>query len=268
MKGTFFNHLDWKTLDAWKRVLAFQATFFGPREMEVLLRYGFGKKPGAVLDLGCGPGYYTRLIRQRLPEHKIVATDMNAQLLEEVQQDLSPIQVLQWEAGKDPIPSPLLGCDSVVMRLFLQHVPDPAQVLRTLKESLRPGTRLYIVEEDDDFFHFDPPSKHFLRIKKAWRDHGENHANHRFIGKTIPRLFSESGIQPIAVELLSQTQFTIGLNNLLDYFLATLELIHAANNDLISREEIREIEKYFQTAPLTEQTCYVAYPQVIAIGDL
>src|SRR5437868_2971437 len=110
-------------------------------------------RPGdRVVELGCGPGGFSRRILRRLGAGGVlVGVDTSESLLREAQAALASAGPARFEpviadiAGLGPW---LDGADVVVGRTMLHHVPMVEFVLGRLRARLRPGTRVGFIEPD------------------------------------------------------------------------------------------------------------------------
>ncbi len=92
----------------------------------------------AVLDLGCGPGYYTAALRDRGADVTPVDNDLaELQLAGE-----APAGALIADAGRLPLGD--ASADGVFCSNLLEHTPDAAPVLAEIDRVLRPGGWGYI----------------------------------------------------------------------------------------------------------------------------
>jgi ubiquinone/menaquinone biosynthesis C-methylase UbiE len=105
-----------------------------------------------VVELGCGPGGFSRRILRRLGAGGVlVGVDASAGLLAEARAALDGVGPARFEpvqadlAGLGPW---LDGADVVVGRTVLHHVPMVEFVLGRLRAALRPGTRVGLLEPD------------------------------------------------------------------------------------------------------------------------
>jgi ubiquinone/menaquinone biosynthesis C-methylase UbiE len=105
-----------------------------------------------VVELGCGPGGFSRRILRRLgPNGILVAVDSSAALLEQATSALSAIAAGRFEpvcANIAELGPWLAGADAVVCRTVLHHVPMVELMLGRLRASIRPGTRIGFIEPD------------------------------------------------------------------------------------------------------------------------
>lgn len=105
-----------------------------------------------VVELGCGPGGFSRRILRRLGAGGVlVAVDSSAGLLEQARTALANAGPARFEPVRTDatdLGSWLDGADVVVGRAMLHHVPMAELVLGRLHGVLRPGTRVGFIEPD------------------------------------------------------------------------------------------------------------------------
>jgi ubiquinone/menaquinone biosynthesis C-methylase UbiE len=90
---------------------------------------------GPILDIGCGPGSYTRALREA--GHEVIAADLSHGMVAEVG---GPALAADAMA----LPVRASGVGAVIALHMLYHVPDPTKALTEFKRVLRPGGRLVI----------------------------------------------------------------------------------------------------------------------------
>jgi 2-polyprenyl-3-methyl-5-hydroxy-6-metoxy-1,4-benzoquinol methylase len=97
---------------------------------------------GRVLDVGCGAGGVGRSLRRRGAE-RLVGVEINAQAAEAARAVFDEVQVGDvvelLEAGR--LAGPF---DTFVLYDVLEHLVDPARVLRALGEIAAPGARVHV----------------------------------------------------------------------------------------------------------------------------
>jgi ubiquinone/menaquinone biosynthesis C-methylase UbiE len=114
-----------------------------------------GPEPGThVLELGCGPGFYSCRLADEYPQLQTTGIDLSENLLLRAKRRASRRRLLNCEFRKGDahaLPSGLCRVDAVVVsRLFL-IVPDRAAVVREIFRVLRPGGRCFIAEPTSGF---------------------------------------------------------------------------------------------------------------------
>jgi ubiquinone/menaquinone biosynthesis C-methylase UbiE len=105
-----------------------------------------------VVELGCGPGSFSRRILRRLGAGGVlVGVDYSEGLLDQARRALADAGPGRFEsvaadiAGLGPW---LDGADVVVGRTVLHHLPMVELVLGRLRAAVRPGTRIGLLEPD------------------------------------------------------------------------------------------------------------------------
>jgi ubiquinone/menaquinone biosynthesis C-methylase UbiE len=110
-------------------------------------------RPGdRVVELGCGPGAFSRRILRRLGAGGVlVGVDTTEGLLAQARAALSGAGPARFEPVKADVAAlgPWLdGADVVVGRAVLHHVPMAEILVGRLRAALRPGTRVGFMEPD------------------------------------------------------------------------------------------------------------------------
>jgi ubiquinone/menaquinone biosynthesis C-methylase UbiE len=105
-----------------------------------------------VVELGCGPGAFTKRIAKRLGSGGVlVAVDASAALLEGAKKllaDAGPgrVEFVQADVAQ---PGPWIeGATVLAGRAVLHHVPMAEYLVGRLRATLRPGTRVGFLEPD------------------------------------------------------------------------------------------------------------------------
>ena len=110
------------------------------------------KPNDCVVELGCGPGGFTRRIVNRLGSTGLVrAVDASATLLDQAKKTLAGAGPGRYEFTQADVSKPgawLDGADVLLGRAVLHHVPMAEYLLGRLRETLRPGTRIGFLEPD------------------------------------------------------------------------------------------------------------------------
>jgi len=125
-------------------------TFAAPtRDLLVALPPTFGRY---LIDLGCGPGHTTALLRAAFPLAQITGFDASPAMIEEAKARVPGATFAVFDVTQ-PL---LLPADVVYSRLLLGHLRDPCAALATWARSLRPGSGLLVCEEPMRYRSDDP----------------------------------------------------------------------------------------------------------------
>jgi ubiquinone/menaquinone biosynthesis C-methylase UbiE len=102
-----------------------------------------------VVELGCGPGSFSRRILARLGEAgTLVAVDASEGLLKHASSALNDKRFVPTLADITTLGPWLDGADVVIGRAVLHHVPMAEFLLGRLRAILKPGTRVGFIEPD------------------------------------------------------------------------------------------------------------------------
>lgn len=111
---------------------------------------GYIRKEMTVLDLGCGPGYFTVELAKLVGDGgKVIAADLQQGMLDKVRvkirgTDLEQIvEIHKCQDGKIGITQ---NVDFVFAFWMIHEVPDQDKLFRELKSFLKSGGNFYIIE--------------------------------------------------------------------------------------------------------------------------
>jgi SAM-dependent methyltransferase len=139
-----------QSADAARR-LEIQDAHFGDLSEQLLDDLAI-ERSDRVVELGCGPGGFSRRILRRLGEGGVlVGVDCTAGLLDQASAALAGAGSARFEpvlADISALGPWLKGADAVVGRAVLHHVPMAEFLLGRLRAALRPGTRVGFIEPD------------------------------------------------------------------------------------------------------------------------
>jgi len=129
------------------------------------------KEGMAVLELGCGPGFFTPEIARLVGKSgKVIAADLQEGMLDIVRNKIkgtdieSRIMLHKCDEDKIGVTEKV----DLVLAFFMVHeVPDKRKTLKEIKSILKPDGRLYIIE-----FKMHPPKNKFDEMVGMARDLG------------------------------------------------------------------------------------------------
>ena len=159
---------------------------------------------GRVLDVGCGTGQFTRLLAGRLsPEALLVGVERDpgqlavAHRLFEADPADCTVELRQGDAASLDWPLDERGrFDLAHTRFLLEHVPDPAAVVRNMVRAVRPGGRVVLLDDDHDLLRLwpEPPG-----VAEAWAAYWRTYyrlGTDPLIGRKLCSLLADSGARP------------------------------------------------------------------------
>ena len=138
--------------------------------VELMARVG-AEAPASVVDLGCGPGNLTSLLRERWPDADISGLDSSREMIEQARSAEPSItfevaDLRGWAAAGDPV-------DVLVSNATLQWVPDHLDLLPSLVGRVRPGGWLALQVPGN----FEEPSHTIRRDLAAEAPYAEHTRN-------------------------------------------------------------------------------------------
>ena len=99
-----------------------------------------------VVDLGCGPGNSTELLRARWPAAQLIGVDSSADMLQRARQVLPDARFVQADVQRYAPPH---ACDVLFANAVLHWLPDHARLVPRLFGELRPGGVLALQMPDN-----------------------------------------------------------------------------------------------------------------------
>ena len=213
--------------------LQLQARQTAALERTLLERVGL-KDGQRVLDLACGPGVISRLIAESHPNSQITAMDLNADLLAVAREEaagagLDQIFFVQGNVYAPPLEPGQF--DFIYARLLFQHLEDPIRALNVIRELLKPGGTLCIMDIDDDWLSLSPEPSGFKDFTAAAGRAQLKQGGNRTIGRELGRLMEAANYQAVNLHVETITSRQLGMR-------AFLEITMGFKRLLLSDEEL------------------------------
>jgi trans-aconitate 2-methyltransferase len=101
--------------------------------------------PQIAVDLGCGPGYTTRLLAEVTASLQTIGIDASEHFLSLARQD-APEHISFVQHDVTRIPFPIGQSDLIFCRFLLTHLQDPQSIIERWATQLRPGGLLLMEE--------------------------------------------------------------------------------------------------------------------------
>jgi predicted methyltransferase len=145
-----------------------------------------------VADIGAGGGQLTlALAREVGPSGRVYATELDTARLRDIRQatdsaGLKNVSVLEAHATRTNLPERC--CDALVLRRVYHHFANPDLMNASLRQSLKPGGLLAVIDFAPDSAESADPSE---------RDTGDQHG---VTSATVVRELSQAGFETVAVE--------------------------------------------------------------------
>ena len=172
------------------------------RELNTFLSYV--PQGGLVVDIGCGPGDYAQMIRER--GYRVIALDLSAGMLK-IAAKRGPTHLTQADMRWLPLPANVI--DGAFLSASLLHLPRAAapQTLKAVKRVLRRGGVAYLSmkegcgsahiltpEGEPRFFTYYQPAEldallraAELTVLESWSNLPGPQQSHRWLNRVVRR---------------------------------------------------------------------------------
>jgi trans-aconitate 2-methyltransferase len=152
--------------------LTLLASVFEPSSTE-LLSLARAVEPSRALDLGCGPGHTTDMLRRVLGAPETWGIDASASLVDRARARFAPSCRFSVH-DMTTVPFPVAAVDVAYARYVLTHLRDPAAALAACSTAVRPGG-LLVVEENCALFSEDLLfAKYYEHVEALQRHYGQD----------------------------------------------------------------------------------------------
>lgn len=94
------------------------------------------EKPATVIDIGCGPGNSTRVLRQRWPDAKFSGLDRSEEMIGKAKAELPDVE---WIIGDMRTYKFTKEYDVVFSNAAIQWMPDHDELIPRLYKAVKPG---------------------------------------------------------------------------------------------------------------------------------
>jgi SAM-dependent methyltransferase len=178
--------------------LRFQHEVWGPMTRAFLerLRVAAGAR---VLDAGCGPGFVTADLRERVGERgEVTALDESPVWIAHVRETARARgwkNVRAVEGRLEDANFPESSFDLIFLRWVLSFPPNPGAIVSQLSRALVPGGVLAIEDYNHEGISLFPESEGFRAVVRATRALYASRGGDAWVAARCPRLFREAGLE-------------------------------------------------------------------------
>ncbi|TDC47594.1 methyltransferase domain-containing protein [Micromonospora sp. KC207] len=189
-----------------------QVELFWAKESQ---RYaGYGLTAGlTVVELGCGPGYLLEKLATAFPGLDLHGLELDPLLVERATRYLSEqgldVSVRQGSILDTGYPEATF--DFAVIRLVLEHLPEPMTAIREVYRILRPGGRAVFVDNDFEMHLMSfPPIPELREVYDAYCRSREDEGGNPRIGRELPVLLAAGGFVDVDYDVISAHSALVG----------------------------------------------------------
>jgi ubiquinone/menaquinone biosynthesis C-methylase UbiE len=155
-----------------------------------------------VLEAGCGVGSQTITLARRSPGARFVSIDRSAQSLAQARRRIAAAGLANVEFRQEDIfalPFAPGSFDHVFVCFVLEHLSEPMRALRVLREQLKPGGTLTVIEGDHGSTYFHPESEAARKVIQCLIDLQRDAGGNSLIGRQVYPLLKEAGFARVHV---------------------------------------------------------------------
>jgi ubiquinone/menaquinone biosynthesis C-methylase UbiE len=217
-----------------------------------------------VADLGCGPGFLTLELAQRVGRSgRVLGVDSSPRFVQSLETRIAQAGATQVKAVLADVRDEVAASaslDGVVCRWTLMFVPEPERVLARVATALRPGG-IFVAMEYGQFLSMalHPAGPAFVRTYRAVHQLIASAGGDADIGDRLPSMVEDAGM--VAVDARSVTREGRPGDPLWRWLEATHRnhgnLVEAG---LISADELEEHYQEWDHASLDDHAYFTAPP--------
>ncbi|MET0866258.1 MAG: methyltransferase domain-containing protein [Nakamurella sp.] len=156
-----------------------------------------------VLEVGCGTGAQTVSLAARSPAAQLFSADISATSLQHarsrVAAEAPAAEVRFLQADLFDLPFADATFDHLFVCFVIEHLPDPAQGLASLRRLLRPGGTITVIEGDHGSAFFHPAGAAAQLTIQCLIDLQAMAGGDGLIGRRLQPLLKAAGYQDVEV---------------------------------------------------------------------
>ena len=187
------------------------AEMYEPESRALLQRSGMSA-PRLAVDLGCGPGWSTRLLQNVLKPGRTVGLDASAAYIEEAKARHGAsleFEVHDIAHAPFPVHAPDFlfslpfedaSFDDVFVCFVLEHLADPGQALAAVRRMLKPGGTITVIEGDHGSWYCHPQTAEATRTVQCLIEIQARLGGDSLIGRRLYPLLAEAGFRHVRVD--------------------------------------------------------------------
>lgn len=155
-------------------------------------------KGSMILEAGCGTGAQTKIIAPKNPESRFISIDISGDSLLTAESLLRSLDITNVEFRSGDIFDLKFDTetfDHVFICFVLEHLPNPADALRSLKKVLKKGGSITVIEGDHGSTFFYPDSSFAQNAIHAQVELQSRNGGNALIGRQLYPLLMEGGFK-------------------------------------------------------------------------
>ena len=152
--------------------------------------------PGLAYDLGCGPGFTTRIVAGAVGPTRTVGLDTSSRFIKMARaRPMAGVEYVEHDVTRALFP--FRPADLVFSHFLIPHLPDPASALAAWSTQLRPAG-LLLLDEVSDIWTTQPV---FLRYLDMVEQVVNASGGQLYAGKIMEPLIATAGLEVLSSRL-------------------------------------------------------------------
>lgn len=160
------------------------------------------KKDESILDIGCGPGSSTTIIRQYNKNGETTGVDREIEFINYATNNFSDVKTKFFVNDEKSLPFDDNTFDICYSRFLFQHLVDPIAFFKEICRVTKPNGRIGIYEQDCDLNSFYPEPRHFQKMIRAISIVQKYSGGDSFFGKKLFHMFNKAGVNDVKITRL------------------------------------------------------------------
>jgi ubiquinone/menaquinone biosynthesis C-methylase UbiE len=155
-----------------------------------------------VLEAGCGIGAQTRILAAQNPDVHFTCIDIDAKSLQRAFREITQLGLTNvhfQQADIAKLPFTLARFDHVFCCFVLEHLSCPLTALRSLRQVIRKGGALTVIEGDHGSFLSFPETEESKRVVQCLVQMQAGSGGNALIGRELFPLLKRAGFENIHV---------------------------------------------------------------------
>jgi 2-polyprenyl-3-methyl-5-hydroxy-6-metoxy-1,4-benzoquinol methylase len=161
------------------------------------------EKGSTILEVGCGVGAQTEIIAQKNPHSNFVAIDISENSLKIAQSKMAQLGIKNVVFRQEDIRNFKLNgrekFDHIFVCFLLEHLRKPAEVLLKLKDLIKEGGSITVIEGDHGSTFFHPDNLAARKVVQAQVELQQRKGGNANIGRSLFPLLKKAGFADIDV---------------------------------------------------------------------
>lgn len=169
---------------------------------ELLHNDTFYPAGSAVLEAGCGVGAQTIILAQNSPDARITSIDISPDSVRQAQASIRQAGITNvtfQTADIFDLPFERESFDHIIVCFVLEHLPNPTEALQCLRQVLKKGGTITVIEGDHGSCFFSPESAAAHRAIQCQVQIQASMGGDTLIGRRLYPLLKDAGFDDIRV---------------------------------------------------------------------